>query len=798
MSLSVPSEITDNHTTGGGYLSQKTASANLITMHPKEQAAAYNGPAITEAVLKKWGKDGYRARANTLTNSKNIKGLLFLSKSNQLRALYLPQIVTEDDGNTCIVGTMSNHADNPKIRFIPIEALKSCVVVLRKSDGPPGTTWGARPLDVTHDKVSPFFPPENITEGVELFVGKVAAAMPIPLNTDNITVGDLNDQDVEATPVSIDGEWGANWAYSMMAYDAGLADVLIKEEDLRQYLPATVQTEWADPTNTIYNRPKDDLDDGAIEMAEDKIVAICKQIVSDNDKDSNSTVATATGNLGTGNMVNALESFTSRLEEVSSKAKPAQLQATKARALGSTLLMYAHIARDKNGDDTLILPEASETLTHIVDHATSTREMSKLFESGLKTTGRTMEKSDHYILKNVNMPKIQPAVLGYMAIGAYHTSTISSLCDTNLTGLAPICLIPDTKDSSKKKNDNETSARIEEAMGEFDEKRTKIDTSITQVGKLTRLVDLMQTLANELLVIRTKVKFDVGRMKEMDMVPFPVYAISTLCSLLTTKKAKDFFTANDGEVKGAALCMAVLFRYTSICTDLAEGLCSDQDICSAATGVTEGVPLEPYRDARVELDLVERDIKMAFRAGDIAKSPFFENSDTKKTYERNKVLKMKAELAQTRPSAVTPPNNNKGGGGKNGRGGNDNTDDATKRQKTHNDVENLGNDGRDGYIIKSADAAKPGFTLPAELDTRGPGNFALCKNLYSKGRNCRFGKSCRNCHKAPNKLPGDKKQILWDFMGSDAAKEQGLTWNSKYVDAKIMTEAGVNTKGSSD
>ena len=67
-----------------------------------------------------------------------------------------------------------------------------------------------------------------------------------------------------------------------------------------------------------------------------------------------------------------------------------------------------------------------------------------------------------------------------------------------------------------------------------------------------------------------------------------------------------------------------------------------------------------------------------------------------------------------------------------------------------------------------------------------------------KGRVCRFGKGCLNCHKPPNELPGDKKQILWDFMASDKAKEQGLTWNPARVDAKMMSEAGVNTKGSSD
>ena len=47
-------------------------------------------------------------------------------------------------------------------------------------------------------------------------------------------------------------------------------------------------------------------------------------------------------------------------------------------------------------------------------------------------------------------------------------------------------------------------------MGEFDEKRTKTDTSITVVGKLTRLVDLQQTLANEGIFFQFGSLFGLG------------------------------------------------------------------------------------------------------------------------------------------------------------------------------------------------------------------------------------------------------------------------------------------------
>ena len=224
--------------------------------------------------------------------------------------------------------------------------------------------------------------------------------MPVPSNVENITVGDLNNQDVEATPTSIHDKWGANWAYHMSEYDSGLADVLLKEETLRQYLPATLLQEWADPTNTITT----DM------MASLRTLMWQKTRLytsASNDEDASSTIATNARGADAGMaMVNAMQKFSIKVDEINSTAKPAQLQATKNRMLGTTLLMYSHIALDAEGEDMLVLPEPSETLTNIFENATGTREMSKLFSPGRKTTERAMGASDHFILKGTNMTKI--------------------------------------------------------------------------------------------------------------------------------------------------------------------------------------------------------------------------------------------------------------------------------------------------------------------------------------------------------------------------------------------------------
>eukprot|EP00956_Cyclotella_meneghiniana_P012092 scaffold17154_cov116-Cyclotella_meneghiniana.AAC.4 len=64
-------------------------------------------------------------------------------------------------------------------------------------------------------------------------------------------------------------------------------------------------------------------------------------------------------------------------------------------------------------------------------------------------------------------------------------------------------------------------------MGEFDEKRTKTDTSITVVGKLTRLVDLQQTLANE----------DHSNTFDTQLLPSSIASTSTTTSRLVSSPA---------------------------------------------------------------------------------------------------------------------------------------------------------------------------------------------------------------------------------------------------------------------
>ena len=90
-----------------GVCSQATVERTLIiTMNPYKEAAKHLGPVITTNQLKKWASDGNKARANTLSNSHNIKGLLVVNETKKLKAIFMPHVVVDDNNNTVIIGTI--------------------------------------------------------------------------------------------------------------------------------------------------------------------------------------------------------------------------------------------------------------------------------------------------------------------------------------------------------------------------------------------------------------------------------------------------------------------------------------------------------------------------------------------------------------------------------------------------------------------------------------------------------------------------------------------------------------------
>jgi hypothetical protein len=177
----------------------------------------------------------------------------------------------------------------------------------------------------------------------------------------------------------------------------------------------------------------------------------------------------------------------------------------------------------------------------------------------------------------------------------------------------------------------------------------------------------------------------------------------------------------------------------------------------------------------------------------------WETSLAKLAEERKETLLLKAKLGVNNRAIANGNGNGSGGGGgglttknispadarrnrKHSSAGGDLIDRASKQRKTHNDPENLGEDGLDGYIVCPQTMGY--FALPEELDAKmGTGGLSLCKKFYRKGVRCMFGKKCNRSHKHPKDLPEDKRRAFWTWVQGNS---DGIKANDVLVNAAML------------
>ena len=607
---------------------QRTGEKTLIiTMNPYKEAVKHVGPAITENQLKKWASDGHKARASTLANSSTIKGLLVSNENKKLKAIYMPRVVVDETENSVLVGTISNHADKPKIRVLPLEALKSYFVVQTKANAPLGVPFGDEPLDLSHPAIASFFPTENEEHHLQgtFFVAKVPTAMPIPLNTSNIVLGDIFEQSVEETAMAIDEDWGMGWIECLRSANPGLSDILAKEPELQKYLPRTQSREMGDPYCT-FEAPNDD--DDNIAQAETKIIQECEDIV----KTSKDTVprminggggeAPEQPNADGGNFGDLIRLMGQGFKNASNESeKASQLNANKKHFEGITKLMTAHLETDpRTSEKVLVLGKLSKCAQMIIDNATSVRSMSTIFEQGLSQTIRRHQDSENFLLRSVNFPVLEQAVKGFMGTGLYHQRTLKNLTDKKIEGLVITMLIPDTKDTSAKKKNNASDTIAEDAIGEAIEKRNKLSTAYTPVGALNCLEDLLAMLSNDITRLATLAEFDEFDMKNKEKVPFLVYASNRIAQFLTNRKAKDWMKDYKDTVRAPALFCFIAFRICAIVTDMAEALSQLDQTVAACEDRTMDISIEPYLEATSSLENTMDEIRRIILGTEIVSS----------------------------------------------------------------------------------------------------------------------------------------------------------------------------------
>ena len=781
----------------------ETAGAEtvLITMSPSKEVAKLAKPAITESQLKRWAEVGFRARLNSLNNNNNFVGVFGLTPKRRLVTLYMPRAVVDENEDTTILGTASNHAEKPELRTTSYDLFKSCVVVCKKEDAPAGTKFGDQPLDLTNEALVPYFPVDEGETAAdkygEMYVGLVPNSMVICKNVQGIVKGNVEDQAVMESPTLVDETWGAKWLATLLKYEADLADVVIRTDELAPSRPSFQATSVCDPYNKL-NAPDDD-DDVLMEAAE-KLTSDCMTMVQTELANRVPAEVAAKKSMemgGDGGETTYQGKSSSEGEKLSSTERA--LQNSKRRFAGITMLMGARLKKSADGSRLQVVPgKLSETATHMYNTCSTQKEMNLALQAGLNQTERTFQESNHFLCRSVLPPVLQTASIGFMASGVYHDKPLQTLVQKTVTGISLLMMVPDDATSRATKGDISSKAAAEDAVGEFAEKRTKISTEFTPADNMEEVDNLLSTFSNDMMKLATLILFDAEKLT--DDTPTIAEHYLNIARTLTGRKGRTWFAnGNRHTFNEAKLVMYILNRAADLISDMASGY-NPATIAACVDNPEMWATLdtEPFEDMEQGLQNVAKKLKDVFTGAEtVPACTIWDASKTKAKQDNQHMVKMRASMHATSPDrnltalgkrAYEELSGQPDSGKEKIKG-----DKNPKREKYINPgPANLGADGKDGYFLLGQKFT--GYKLPPTLDCKVPGaSFSICKAFFEKGRSCGFGKHCKREHLHPKDMPKDKAQAVWDFVAQHG-NEYHISWNPEHVDAKIMTEAGINTK----
>ena len=436
-------------------------------------------------------------------------------------------------------------------------------------------------------------------------------------------------------------------------------------------------------------------------------------------------------------------------------------------------------------------PPTLTKLAELVLGASSKTESIELFSNGFTTLTSKMKTSRDYLIRAANPPKMQIVTKAYMAGAKIHPRKVLSLSENKFEGLTLLHFIPDTAATLEKKGKDQHKTVAEYAMDESPEKRSKLDTGYTPVDEIEGLTTVTMTSSSFIGFAATWVQFDLADVKK-ENIPQYVSMLMEMNDLISGPDASEWYQKYKGSVSDVKMAMYLLNCYNNILLVLGK---ASQDVLQHQTALGEdwiAIDTKPTTTAkRLHEKAIERATEVFEGSISPPECPLWDSSVTKQLEERKETMLLHAKLGvnnraiagggggatATELITATDANRSKrlsvGGGGT--------TPNPNKHRKTHNDPDNLGEDGLDGYIV--CPQLMGFFKLPDELDAKPGSGLSLCKKFYRKGSRCMFGKKCNRSHKHPKDLPADKQKIFWNWVQTNT---DGIKANDELVTAAML------------
>ena len=617
-------------------------------------------------------------KRDRVVDKPHIPGVMWLRAKDKMAMLYNTRNVVQGD-DQMLLGTQSNDSTSIRPRLVSKAIFGNVLVLANKEDVPSNVTMGGI-IDKTNELLKGFV---CDNEGAPLDSNdKVVVRLPVsmPLWKGAQIPSGLIDQGTYDSIEEIDPTFAPFWLDSMKAYDADLQTLLINDESLKEFLPSRP------PVGHEYSSsayiPFTDIDDDDVDMNDEVLTLsresneIAKQSLFQQQDDMSLNV-NGSGSATPTQLVRRKSSLGPGAMDIDSQQVDTPRAMTEADQFNARIGAYGAIYDPET--KTVVLSEHSIFVPSMRD-ATSKTVAQQAAVSSLLSIEDSIAETSHYLARACDMPKIEKITSAYISQALFSDEPIKSLNMTTSRGVVVPAFMPDSATTSAAKSEQEHLNIAEEAMGEHDTKRTKLQTSFTTVSELIGINSLLGLMGNILVYLLLYFKFDL----EGAASPLPSISdyILSLADLITSKRARRFLKAYPNQ--RSQLLHYVLNQVIAITSGFAR---ASQDVMvttAIAQGDTSRIPTRHYatthRVYESTCDALER---IFLSSAPVPTSAIWESSSAKKKIEEKeeRALLAKLETQQDKKRRNSAPladqrDSKRGRTGGGGGGGGGKVDDS--------------------------------------------------------------------------------------------------------------------------
>ena len=499
-----------------------TASNQLGGLLTSARDADQNFSNVT---LKPFFTSSGKKRLDRAANHRKVAGVIYFSEhnnDNKLQALYLPRKVTKkNEDDPFLLGTSSNKANSVRPKLLSSDVTKNVLVVVNEEDIPDGIATG-KVIDKQLDTLKTYFVNESgdLKDNLEKVVVRLPVGMIFPyhaiIEPEQATFDCLTTIDPENDVLSF-------WARGILSHNSDLQSTLLRDTSLKQFLPPMPSTGHyykGSPYMMAQNvdEEADDLEEEVEALSTD-----CNDIATSNMRsvvlEQDPTAMTV--------------EFENKVSSPRLKQAPETIVCTDNDKYNARVSAFGACYDPATGQVTA--PVLSDFIFDIRDSSSKSAQRDAAM-SALSSIEETLVNDVHFLLRAGELPTLDNICLSYIAQAKFCGDAQYELDISKASGFVPQMLLPDTAATAKEKSENQDNYEAEDALGEFESKRTKLATSFTAASEITSLNVTITGLANIVIMNHLYYKFDL----ESNTTSFPsiVHYYVEIAKHLTSKRGK--------------------------------------------------------------------------------------------------------------------------------------------------------------------------------------------------------------------------------------------------------------------